>query len=54
MSKPDFRRLDTRIAYPWPVDALMPQDVSGMGLEETIYGASQIAELSDNTDDNNE
>lgn len=38
MGKPDFRRLNTRIAYPWPVDAEMPQDVSGMGMDETLYG----------------
>lgn len=42
MSKSDFRRLDMRIAYPWPVDVDMPQDVSEMGLDEAIYGVTQM------------
>ncbi|MFE8872129.1 hypothetical protein ACE4RV_02890 [Acetobacter persici] len=54
MGKPDFRRLNTRIAYPWPVDVEMPQDIDGVSIDETIYGASQIAEPSENMDEENE
>lgn len=43
MSRPRFKGLNTEIAYPWPVDAAMPQDVSGLDMSEIIYGTSQIA-----------
>ena len=41
MSKPrDFHKANVQIAYPWPVDAEMPVDVTGMGIgiDETLYG----------------
>ncbi|KXV48732.1 hypothetical protein AD945_06145 [Gluconobacter albidus] len=31
------RGLDVRIAYPWQVDVIMPDDVSGLGIDEVIY-----------------
>lgn len=37
-SKKDLRRLDARIAYPWNIEAEMPEDVTGMGTDEQIYG----------------
>lgn len=46
-SKLEFRRLKTRIAYPWSVERAMPADVTGMGQDEAIYGPSQIAGPSD-------
>lgn len=38
MTNPRFKRLDAQIAYPWPVDAEMPDDITGMDMSETIYG----------------
>jgi len=39
MSKPrDFHKANVHIAYPWPVDADMPDDVTGMGIDEALYG----------------
>lgn len=38
MTNPRFKRLDAQIAYPWPVDAEMPDDVAGMDMSEAIYG----------------
>lgn len=38
MSRARFKGLNTEIAYPWSVDAEMPQDVSGLDMSEIIYG----------------
>lgn len=38
MNRRKFKRIDAQIAYPWPVEAQMPDDVSGMDVSETIYG----------------
>ncbi|GAB6854049.1 hypothetical protein [Asaia astilbis] len=47
MSKPhDFHRADVRIAYPWPVEVQMPEDVSGVGIDEAIYGEKPAEEVS--------
>ena len=53
-SKLEFRRLKTRIAYPWSVERAMPADVTGMGQDEAIYGPSQIAGPSENQDQTND
>ncbi|MBS1034996.1 hypothetical protein [Gluconobacter cerinus] len=38
MPLPHNRRgLDVKIAYPWPVDRVMPEDVSGLSIDEQIY-----------------
>lgn len=34
----EFSRLDTKIAYPWPVEADMPPDVTDMDMSDVIYG----------------
>lgn len=41
MGKPDFRRLNTRIAYPWPVDAEMPADIN-MGIGAFVIGETAL------------
>jgi len=33
---------DVRIAYPWQVDAVMPDDVTGMGIDESIYSQEPL------------
>lgn len=38
MTRARFKDLNTEIAYPWAVDAEMPQDVTGMDMSEAIYG----------------
>lgn len=40
MKPSDLRKLNTRVAYPWPLGDDMPDDVTGMGTDEIIYGAS--------------
>lgn len=38
MPLPHNRRgLDVKIAYPWPVDRVMPEDVSDLSIDEQIY-----------------
>ncbi|NVN06055.1 hypothetical protein HW509_10710 [Asaia spathodeae] len=45
MNKPrDFHRADIRIAYPWPVEVSMPEDVTGIGIDEAIYDEPMTAE----------
>lgn len=39
---PDFRRLDTRIAYPWPVEVIEIEDVSDLSLDEILYPSDLI------------
>lgn len=34
----EFSRLYTKIAYPWPVEADMPSDVTDMDMSDVIYG----------------
>ncbi|GAA3674901.1 hypothetical protein [Acetobacter lovaniensis] len=34
----EFSRLDTKVAYPWPVEADMPPDVTDMDMSDVIYG----------------
>lgn len=36
------RGLDVKIAYPWPVDQIMPDDVSDLSLDEIIYSSDLI------------
>lgn len=46
MKRTDLRKLNARIAYPWELGSEMPQNVADLGIDEMIYGASQIAEPS--------
>ncbi|GBR48229.1 hypothetical protein [Gluconobacter roseus] len=42
MNRRDFLKLNTQVAYPWPVEQLMPDDVSDLSLDEQIYSATFI------------
>lgn len=45
MSKPrDFHKANVQIAYPWPVEVEMPEDVTGVGIDEAIYGEAPAEE----------
>ncbi|MFT8896278.1 MAG: hypothetical protein ABF968_04865 [Acetobacter sp.] len=47
MKPSDLRKLNARVAYPWELGSEMPKNVADLGIDEMIYGASQIAEPSD-------
>ncbi|MFT8367538.1 MAG: hypothetical protein ABF646_02175 [Acetobacter papayae] len=34
----EFNGINTKIAYPWPVEADMPADVTDMDMSDVIYG----------------
>ncbi|OAZ72421.1 hypothetical protein SRCM100623_00960 [Acetobacter pasteurianus] len=51
MKPSDLRKLNTRVAYPWPLGEPMPDDVTGLATDEIIYGTSQIADPYPNEED---
>jgi len=42
MNRRDFYKLNTRVANPWPVEQVMPDDVSNLSLDEQLYSAPFI------------
>lgn len=42
MQKRDFRKTNTTIAYPWPVEVVTFEDVSDLSLDEELYPTSLV------------
>lgn len=38
MKPSDLRKLNTRVAYPWPIERPNIPDITGMELDEILYG----------------
>lgn len=50
MKPSDLRKLNTRVAYPWPLGEPMPDDVTGMATDEVIYFQTEENKLTNNMD----